>query len=116
MLDGKRLSDAIDDDLDRERDERSVEPKEGWVIAASVLRKLDSVVAAQVFEECSVLDRARYVGLAPTVETGWKLRNIAQVDELGAAEHPPLYCRPQDEGNLRNLVNDYKPTPVWVLV
>ena len=116
LLDGKRLSDAIDDDLDRERDERSVEPKEVWVVAASVLRELDSVVAAQGFEERSVLDRARYVGLAPTVETGWKLRKIAQVYELRPTKHPPLYCRPQDEGNLRDLVDDYKPTPVRVPV
>ena len=79
-----------------------------------MLRKFGSVVATQVFEEFGVLDRARYVGLAPTVKTKWKLCEIAQIDELRSTKPPPLYRRPQHEGYLRTLVDDYESGEVWV--
>ena len=115
-MDRKRFLDAINDDVDRQRDERRVKPKECWIISTLVLRKFDSVVATQVFEECSVLDRARYLGLSPTVKTWWKLCKITQIDELRSAKHPPLYRRPQYQGNLRNLIDHNESVPVWVAV
>ena len=69
-----------------------------------------------MFEEFSVLGRALYIGLAPTVKTWWELCVLTQIDELGSRKHPPLYCNPQHEGYLRRLVADDESSESWVSV